>query len=741
MQRPLIEYIWTHDLAGVQTGVITTMKDLEIDIQLEGPETLYFTIRADDPKAYLLVEDTDLKWRDRRYFIREIVKRRSGSEIYIEVEADATWLRLVDMVHVGSLNIVTEPTAGLAAILSGTGWALATPDPAVDDGTEFALEAVDASVLDLIRKWAKICSLEVVFDTAAKTVGLARQVGAHLGIGFRYGRNVTEIERRANPPIATRLYPFGRNGLTIAGVNGGLPYLEDLSFYTDAGVDPAVAAERYTRDQVWSDESFARDIDLKEAAATRLARLAAPRVSYKAKVIDLSQQTGLQEALFEVGDYVRVTDEPLGFDISTRVVRYQRFPLEPIRNKVELSYLRPGLGRGDGVGARSNSTEEWVLFENRTATLRKVRNGSTILGRINLATIDTAEWVIGYTLTGVGVGTGTVTVTAVDDESGDQLLPAWTIAVTPGAQIRETFSLGETDVGAGTWKLVVRAVSSGGSVGLDIDPNGSAFWILAKGSTQQTINPPNTIRFDYTGAVQHWTVPDDVTEVTITAVGSAGQALDPSNRAPGGTTTAKFPVLAGSVLDIYVGGHSSGVDGAGGCWPNGGNGDSVAGDTAYGGGGSSDVRPAGGAFTSAMIVAGAGGGQGDPSSLPSLGGAAGFYQGQNGNPSGVSFPGGGATQSAGGTAGTGGFAGSAGQGGNAGDTTNAFANAGGGGGGGWFGGGGAGTVAGGGASAGGGGGGSGWIDVTTGAYDLEYEDGVNTERSGYVQISWENPAN
>jgi len=125
--------------------------------------------------------------------------------------------------------------------------------------------------------------------------------------------------------------------------------------------------------------------------------------------------------------------------------------------------------------------------------------------------------------------------------------------------------------------------------------------------------------FNYTGAVQTYTVPAGITTLDIDMLGASGgysfaggitQTTDiPGN---GGRVQTTLTVTPGTTLNIYVGGIGNNADallpGNGGF--NGGA-DGNANGTSHlggGGGGASDIRFGGIALTDRVIIAGAGGG-------------------------------------------------------------------------------------------------------------------------------------
>jgi hypothetical protein len=191
-----------------------------------------------------------------------------------------------------------------------------------------------------------------------------------------------------------------------------------------------------------------------------------------------------------------------------------------------------------------------------------------------------------------------------------------------------------------------------------------------------------TYTFNYSGSFQTFTVPANVSVITVTVSGASGGG----SGGGGARFVNTLTVTPGSVLRIYVGG--SGIVGASAA--GGFNGGGTAGynySNEGSGGGASDIRISPYALADRIIVAGGGGGNGGWAG--GAGGAAGLNgtAGQNGQ----GWGGGGGTSSAGGAGGSGngcgnGAAGSLGQGGAGGGCT----IGGGGGGGGYYGGGGGG---------------------------------------------------
>ena len=210
--------------------------------------------------------------------------------------------------------------------------------------------------------------------------------------------------------------------------------------------------------------------------------------------------------------------------------------------------------------------------------------------------------------------------------------------------------------------------------------------------------------FSYTGAIQTYTVPANVTSVQVYMWGAGGGGKNAVYGGAGAMIQGVLTVTPGETLNIVVGGGGSGPTttltaayGGGGAQGIGDNGQSG------GGGGRAAIQRGGTAVTNDIVVAGAGGG----GTFSAIGGAA-TFSGTANNGGSTTVQGFGGTQSAGGAGGAAGTygtgtAGSRGQGGSVVNPISASSNDGGGGGAGYYGGGGGGTNL---SDAGGGGGGS-----------------------------------
>lgn len=135
----------------------------------------------------------------------------------------------------------------------------------------------------------------------------------------RYAKNMTSMKKTVDASgIANRIYALGYgegvNQLTIAGVNGGKPYVEDAMSIQQYGLCSTILV----------DSRYEVAENLKGYAEQMLAELKNPYVSYEIGAIDLHRLTGDTFSKFRPGEIVRVVDEADGINLRTRIVSVEK---------------------------------------------------------------------------------------------------------------------------------------------------------------------------------------------------------------------------------------------------------------------------------------------------------------------------------------------------------------------------------------------------------------------------------
>lgn len=140
--------------------------------------------------------------------------------------------------------------------------------------------------------------------------------------------NLKEINYKGkSTEFYTRLYAYGKDGLSFADINGGKPYVDNFT-YSNKIVCAVLRDERYTTAE-----------GLLEAAKKQVETSGIPVRSYECAVYDLAKTNPEMYSFqdFSLFSVVKLIDDIKKVSINYQVVEYQRYPNYPEKNVVTLS--------------------------------------------------------------------------------------------------------------------------------------------------------------------------------------------------------------------------------------------------------------------------------------------------------------------------------------------------------------------------------------------------------------------
>lgn len=77
----------------------------------------------------------------------------------------------------------------------------------------------------------------MVFDNGNKVVHLLTFSGKESGALFAYKKNLNSIKRVVDTrSLVTRLYAYGKDGMSFVAINGGKDYVEDYTYSSEVRV-------------------------------------------------------------------------------------------------------------------------------------------------------------------------------------------------------------------------------------------------------------------------------------------------------------------------------------------------------------------------------------------------------------------------------------------------------------------------------------------------------------------------
>lgn len=313
-------------------AVLENAYDIFITEEKNGTDVLDFLLPFEDRKAHYLQNENGVLLAEKTYVIRTIDKSKdeNGKKV-VAVYAEAAWydLQYADPMPSSTWTDETANTP-MRDILFGTAWNVGVVD--ITAKRNLTVDSDLTNRLKALKQIPDVWGGSLVFDTKNFTVDLVDGSLADPGIAIVYNKNMKSIKAEYDTrDLITRLYPYGKNGLTIGDANDYVPYVENYQY------------TQQVRVRSFKDARFTNPYHLKEKAKAILSQLSVPRSSYQIKAADLSSISGLEHEAFKLGYQVNVYDKELDVDVKTEIVKWKYNVLEPWKTEIELSSTQPGL--------------------------------------------------------------------------------------------------------------------------------------------------------------------------------------------------------------------------------------------------------------------------------------------------------------------------------------------------------------------------------------------------------------
>lgn len=309
--------------------IIDPISAIVID-EVNGESAFELIIPTDHKHSGIIRSERVIEVAGERYRTRRITTERAGNNVMMHVYAEA---RFYDLAVAGQIDAqeFNQVSAGdvMATALKGTGWSIGVANVT----TTRTYEVEDTNPLALLREVQKNHGGELLFDNNARKVSLVTQSGRDNGVGFFYGKGVSESKRVVDTTsLVTRIYARNAEGLTISKINGGKAYLEDYSFTDEV------------RTAVYDFKSGTSPYTMLNMARATLENRSKPSYSYEVTVSDLSARTGDNLDRFAAGDRVTVVDPEVGIVETQKIVKLDYDVVKPWASRITLSSKLRELG-------------------------------------------------------------------------------------------------------------------------------------------------------------------------------------------------------------------------------------------------------------------------------------------------------------------------------------------------------------------------------------------------------------
>lgn len=286
-----------------------------------GYDEVVFNISIWDPLYPDLVEETSIRDRDQQwYLVKQVDGGGSKAKIVAQLDLDA-WKSTM-------LIGYTNGSATLFSTLQQVkpdGWSV------IDNVSSSAQRTIegDYTPLEVLEQCRDTYGVYFRFDNVAQTVTVViPDAAAPLGAFATRQLNLKEINYKGKSnDIVTRLYAYGKDGLSFASINNGLPYVDNFT-YTDRVICG-----------IWKDDRYTVAENLLADAKATLAASCVPSRSYDCDVADLRKTNPEKYAIqnFDIFSVATLIDDAKNFAINYQVVERWDYPYYPEKNKVIFS--------------------------------------------------------------------------------------------------------------------------------------------------------------------------------------------------------------------------------------------------------------------------------------------------------------------------------------------------------------------------------------------------------------------
>ena len=297
-----------------------------------GLDELCFSISIWDESYPLIQEESSIQENSGSGPINYLVKAIDGgndtASIKCQIDLDEWKATLTPDYKSASLSV-----GAMVRSVAPAGWTVVDETSLTYQRT---IELTSATPYDVLQQCrSTFTGVTFRFDNVQRTITVVdMNAGQSIGAFVTRDLNLRQNNYKGKSTgFCTRLYAYGKDGLSFASINGGKPYVDNNTYSSRV-----ICA-------YWEDNRYTVAANLLEDAQARLSELAVPQRSYSCDVVDLAavdpaKYSYLSFPLFTVVSLIDTT-RSAGAKIDHMVVERWEYPNRPDKNKVVLSTVAP----------------------------------------------------------------------------------------------------------------------------------------------------------------------------------------------------------------------------------------------------------------------------------------------------------------------------------------------------------------------------------------------------------------
>lgn len=305
------------------SNAVLNVDDFYIKEQANGLDELIFNMSIYDENYPHVLEEAVIEY-EQPYLVKAIDAGADTAKVKCQLDLDALKATLIVGYSNGSNTLYGTVSGVLPA-----GWTF------LDNSGSTISRTIEGNYtpLEVIQACVDTYGVVFRFDVKNKIVR-AYTLTDFQPIGSFASRelNLTEINYKGkSTDFYTRLYAYGKDNLSFADINSGLPYV-DYNEYSDK----VICA-------YWQDDRYTVAENLLAAAQEAVKTGGTPQRSYECSVYDLAatnpEMYSWQD--FSLFSVVKLIDDIKGISLNYQVVERQVYPYYPEKNVVTLSSTAP----------------------------------------------------------------------------------------------------------------------------------------------------------------------------------------------------------------------------------------------------------------------------------------------------------------------------------------------------------------------------------------------------------------
>lgn len=332
--------------------------------KLNREHLLEFQYPIDNPEAEYIVGDNFVKYNKQIFIIRDPKRVHNPSGKRLKVTCESILTELLEK-HIREISFQNNTLQEMLDIITqGTRIRFNVQNihglKTIEEETENAYEAALVCISEYNAEYESpgLPDKDGFFNVVVK-----QEIGRNRGIQVRYAKNLKGIEHLiVDRNIATRIYFYGREGLTFEAVHPkGLPYLD------------APNIDDYPRPKelsvTWGNVQSPQTLFDRAQEYMSAEKPYEPKMSYKVDFTDLSEHPdyGKFEKL-DKGDTTTVINEEIDLNIKARAVEFEKPLKAPEQSRIILANFVETIIDSMNAHDRTTRTVNRVTVGNRVRT-------------------------------------------------------------------------------------------------------------------------------------------------------------------------------------------------------------------------------------------------------------------------------------------------------------------------------------------------------------------------------------